>query len=259
MTDYNEDVFYLLVFSIAMTNLRYTSFALDWITAQKRAKQEAIEQSKQTSDIPKSKTTADVANTDNENHGGPVADIVPVINEPESGSEKGTDERGTSKAEIRFEEDTSSVANKSEKESSASGSSVDGNKKLQECEKDDSGSAKNNALVDNCESAVKTNRSEMEVKYSLINMLSYCLYLPYYFTGPITTYDEFYKQVSFVILDLKFNFFNTCICINSSGPGMRDGQHEDLWSYLYFICFSLKCTKRVGKCLPLSESNYMDS
>ena len=197
-----------------MTNLRYTSFALDWITAQKRAKQEAVKQVKQRSDTSRSKTTDGINDANNKKHDGPTTDIIPVINEPETSSEKKADERGPSKGESRFEENASSVTEKSEEESSVLGSSVDCNKKSHECGQDDSGSANINAVIDTSESTAidspcnQKDRNEMEVKYSLIDMLSYCFYLPYYFTGPITTYDEFYKQVICII---------TFICIDLCG------------------------------------------
>ena len=220
-----------------MTNLRYTSFALDWITAQKRAKQEAVKQVKQTSDTSKNKTTDGITDANYRKHDdGPVDDNIPVINEPETCSEKKTDEREPSKGESRLEENTSSVTGKSEEESSVLGSSVDCDEKSSECGQDDSGSANINAMIDSSESTVTDSQcnqkegSEMEVKYSLVDMLSYCLYLPYYFTGPITTYDEFYKQVSCIITFIY-------ICVSIGGPRIGRGREERNWSDLYFIVF----------------------
>ena len=138
MTDHDENLFYLLVFSIAMTSLRYTSFALDWISKQKLNK------------ANKAKTVENITNKK-----GPqqTTERIPVINEPGGQSEAIVSDRVRDK--------------KSKTELNAT--------------------------------------SEIEVQYSLIDMLSYCLYLPYYFTGPITTYDEFYKQVCNFCIEMCLN------------------------------------------------------
>ena len=128
MTDHDENLFFLLVFSIAMTNLRYTSFALDWISKQK---------------LNKANKAGRVENITSKKGRQQTTEKIPIINEPGGQFEEIVSDRVREK--------------KSKTELNAT--------------------------------------NEIEVQYSLIDMLSYCLYLPYYFTGPITTYDEFYKQV----------------------------------------------------------------
>ena len=200
MTKYDEDIFYLLVFSIAMTNLRYTSFALDWVSAQKRAKQEVVTiKPKEMANTSENKPTDIISGTEKTKDDNPAIGSIPVISEPQS--EKETDKSESLDNENKVEKD---VENKLDGQSvSQDDNKTQGSK----CEqpKSDSGSdpTKNleqmtpNSLRGDKNKSEDFNPDETEVKYSIVDMFSYCLYLPYYFTGPITTYDEFYKQVSF--------------------------------------------------------------
>ena len=40
---------------------------------------------------------------------------------------------------------------------------------------------------------------ERRLKYMLFDLVSYIFYLPLLFTGPLMTFDEFYKQVIHVV------------------------------------------------------------
>ena len=164
MLNFNEDVFYQLVFSIAMTNLRYTSFALDWISSQNRTRLGAVGDKKDEHNTPGT----------NSSHG-------PRIN---------------------------SNVNKSDRESSV----LEGKGRQEECSLYDfnergptdlASSGQYREITTDISSDRKfklgvLDTRKMEVKYSLVDMLCYCLYLPYYFTGPITTYGGFYKQVVYI-------------------------------------------------------------
>ena len=236
-----------------MTNLRYTSFALDWITAQKRAKQEAVKQVKQRSDTSRSKTTDGINDANNKKHDGPIADIIPVINEPETSSEKKADERGPSKGESRFEENAS-VTEKSEEESSVLGSSVDYNKKSHECGQDDSGSANTNAVIDTSESTAidspcnQKDRNEMEVEV-LVNRHAFLLLLS------AVLFYRAYHNVWRVLQTGKLHYY---IYLYRSVWTVGDPEGDDggKRAVLYFICVPSKRTTSVGTSLPLSESNY---
>ncbi len=121
----------MLIFSIAMTNLRYTSFSLDWINAQKKA---ASRQQEKAVDNNQEQEEASI---------------------PDNTQTRQT--RSQSAAKLRKK------SNQKTKLPSKEVETQDG--------------------------------AQLDVGYSLLDMVNYCLYLPLYFTGPIITYDDFCKQV----------------------------------------------------------------
>ena len=192
MTDFNEDVFYLLVFSIAMTNLRYTSFALDWVSKQKRDKSETVEVKIKTKATQDASNDGGIRKSESPTEENRKTDEIPVINEPDTpeGNNSGdrTANNDTSKFHKEAEnkvETTERLKKSSQDDNTSSNKATTSSKHSEEAARETMGD----------EETKVSDANEMEVKYSLLDMLSYCLYLPYYFTGPITTYDEFYKQV----------------------------------------------------------------
>ena len=194
MTNFDEDVFYLLVFSIAMTNLRYTSFALDWISKQKRDKSKTVEVKIKTVATQDTGNDGDTRKSESPTEENRKTDKIPVISEPDTpeGNNSGdrTANSGTSKLDKEAENkvETAERSKKTSQDYNTSNNKTTiSSKHSEEASHETMGEKKSKAEV--------SDANEIEVKYSLVDMLSYCLYLPYYFTGPITTYDEFYKQV----------------------------------------------------------------
>ena len=201
-------MFDLLVFSMAWTNLRYTSFALDWISSKKRPVVHAASPAKEVRE-EKAETTERIEGNRNENAEttapenisaveepptenvqsaeDTVSENIPTIQEPHKEASKDSE---TPRNENETERAVSQKGDEDKQDKTNLNTAAEPGNEAAEC----AGSA-SDGVRDKDVKSEEVNVADLEVKYSLSDMLSYCFYLPYYFTGPITTYDEFYRQV----------------------------------------------------------------
>ncbi len=204
LVGFDEDLFYVFVLTISLLNLRYTSFCLDWISAKKQRALDAAAAANQP-DVPKEVTSQGSGEGDPSALTSKPAEDIPTIQEPPVEKETETRKRVNvpqvvkkdleQKKEDKDEEKDQTEDDKPEKEGDKQSEAAESEKSEGSEEKGGAGDGVEQSAAGQEE---QEPEPEIVVQYSLLDMLSYCLYLPYYVTGPLTTYDEFYKQVGSV-------------------------------------------------------------